>query len=130
MFKRRLLIAFCLFLLVKSNSFATLPRVVINLNGTWDFEQTITAFMPTSFSRKIPVPGLIHLATPRIEEYDKFFKRPDKVNIKMEHNVYDIDYTPKYSWYRKKIIVPNDVKGFEAVLTIKKSQYVTQVFVN
>ena len=127
---KRLLIICCLFLLVKSISFATTPRVVINLNGTWDFEQTTTAFVPANFSRKIPVPGLIHLAVPRIEEYDKFFKRPDKVNAQEQHDVYNIDYTPKYSWYRKKILVPNDVKGWEAVLTIKKSQYVTQIFIN
>src|SRR6266487_3323328 len=115
MFKRRLLIVCCLFLVVKSHSFAASPRIVLNLNGDWDFEQTTTAFMPSSFTRKIPVPGLIHLAVPRIEEYDKFFKRPDKVNAKMEHNVYDIDYTPKYSWYRKKIVVSKDVKDLEAV---------------
>src|SRR5689334_10127297 len=100
--KRRLLIICCLLLFSKSNSFATSPRIVINLNGTWDFEQTKTAFMPANFSRKIPVPGLIHLAVPRIEEYDKFFKRPDKVNATSEHDVYDIDYIPKYSWYRSE----------------------------
>jgi beta-galactosidase len=102
----------------------------ILLNGTWEFEQTRTAFPPSRFSRTIPVPGLIHLATPRIEEYDKFFKRPEKVNAKMEHSVFEIDYIPKYSWYRKKVIIPADAKSLEAVLTIKKSQYVTQVFVN
>ena len=106
------------------------PRVTMDLNGEWQFEQTTTAFIPKNFSRKIPVPGLVHLALPRIAEYDKFFKRPDKVNAKMEHDVYDIDYVPRYSWYRKKIVVSKDVMGMEAVLTIKKSQYVTQVFVN
>ena len=49
---------------------------VISLNGTWEFDQTTDAFPPEKFTRKIPVPGLIHLAEPRIEEYDKFFKRP------------------------------------------------------
>lgn len=100
------------------------------LNGTWEFEQTTTAHPPARFSRTIPVPGLVHLATPRIAEYDKFFKRPEKVAAKMEHSVYEIDYTPRYSWYRKKVRVPADAKGLEAVLTIKKSQYVTQVWVN
>jgi hypothetical protein len=100
------------------------------LNGSWEFEQSTTAFPPARFSRTIPVPGLIHLATPRIEEYDKFFKRPEKVDAKMEHSVYAIDYTPRYSWYRKKVLIPADAKDLEAVLTIKKSQYVTQVFVN
>jgi hypothetical protein len=129
MFKKISLIA-CLLLVIVSHSFAAPPRAVINLNGTWEFEQTTTAFIPKSFSKRIPVPGLIHLASPRIEEYDRFFKRLDKVNAKMEHDLYDIDYTPKYSWYRKKIVVSKDLQNLEAVLTIKKSQYVTQVFVN
>lgn len=100
------------------------------LNGTWEFEQTRSAFAPSRFSRTIPIPGLIHLATPKIEEYNKFFKRPEKVNAKMEHSVYEIDYVPKYNWYRKKLMIPSDAKSHEATLTIKKSQYVTQVFVN
>jgi len=103
---------------------------VINLNGIWDFTQTTNAFAPATFIQKIPVPGLVHLATPKIEEYDKFFKRPEKVNANTDHNVYDIDYTPRYSWYRKKISIPKELSGLEAVLTIRKSQYVTQVFVN
>src|ERR1051325_4356998 len=101
MLKRNLFIVCVLFPVAINCSFAQQPRITIDLNGTWDFEQTTTAFMPGAFSRKIPVPGLIHLASPRIEEYDKFFKRPNKVNAKMEHDVYDIDYTPRYSWYRK-----------------------------
>ena len=130
MLKTQLLIVCCLFLGDASYLAAQPPRVTMNLDGEWEFEQTTTAFIPKNFSRKIPVPGLVHLASPRIEEYDKFFKRPEKVNAKMEHNVYDIDYTPRYSWYRKKIVVSKNVKDLEAVLTIKKSQYVTQVFVN
>src|SRR5688500_11571786 len=125
MFKRLLIV--CLLLTVTSFSFETPPRVVISLNGTWEFEQTTTAFKPGNFSRKITVPGLIHLTLAKIEEYDKIFKRLDKVSAKMEHSVYDIDYTPRYNWYRKKIVVSKDVKDLEAVLTIKKSQYVTQV---
>ena len=129
MFKT-LLVVCSLFLCSINYLLAQSPRVTMDLNGEWQFEQTTTAFIPKTFSRKIPVPGLVHLALPRIAEYDKFFKRPDKVNAKMEHDVYDIDYVPRYSWYRKKIVVSKDVVGMEAVLTIKKSQYVTQVFVN
>ena len=116
MLKTRLLFVCCLFLAGTSHLFAEPPRVIMNLNGDWEFEQTTTAFIPKSFSRKIPVPGLVHLASPRIEEYDKFFKRLDKVNTKMEHNVYDIDYTPRYSWYRKKIVVSKDVNGFACIV--------------
>jgi beta-galactosidase len=105
-------------------------RTVMNLNGTWDFTQTATSLVPVVFTQKIPVPGLVHLAVPKITDYEKFFKRPETVNANTDHSVYDIDYTPMYSWYRKKIFVPKELKGEESVLSIKKSQYVTQVFVN
>ncbi|HLN73387.1 MAG TPA: hypothetical protein VK205_08835 [Prolixibacteraceae bacterium] len=105
-------------------------RTILNLNGTWQFDQTTTAFPPAKFTRTIPVPGLVHLAEPRIDDYDKFFKRADKVEAKEQHNLYNIDYTPRYSWYRKKIFIPKEMQGREGVITIKKSQYVTQVYVN
>jgi hypothetical protein len=105
-------------------------RITLNLNGTWQFDQTTTAFPPAVFTRTIPVPGLIHLATPKIEEYEKFFKRPDRVEAKEQHNLYNLDYTPRYSWYRKSVFIPKEMEGRQGVITIKKSQYVTQVFVN
>jgi len=105
-------------------------RTVINLNGTWQFDQTVNAFPPARFTRTIPVPGLVHLAEPKIEDYYKFFKRPDQVQAKKQHNLYDIDYTPRYSWYRKSIFISRELEGKEGVITIKKSQYVTQVYVN
>lgn len=105
-------------------------RMVINLNGTWQFDQTTTAFPPAQFTRTIPVPGLVHLAEPKIEDYDKFFKRADKVELKDQHNLYNIDYTPRYSWYRKSVFIPKEMEGREAVISVKKSQYVTQIYVN
>lgn len=105
-------------------------RMVLDLNGEWDFEQTADAFPPTNFSRKCPVPGLIHLARPRIDQYDVFFNRPERTVSDQSHNLMNMDYEPKYSWYKRKIRVPAAMDQKEAVLTIKKSQYVTQVFVN
>jgi beta-galactosidase len=115
-----------------SNNLMSQPETgrVIDLNGDWDFEQTVEAFPPGKFTRKCPVPGLIHLAEPKIEDYDKFFKKPDNVELKESHNLYNINYTPRYSWYRKKLIIPSDLAGKEAVITIKKSQYVTEVYIN
>src|SRR5665647_1817782 len=65
-----------------ANSANNRGRTVINLNGTWQFDQTVNAFPPAKFTRTIPVPGLVHLAEPKIEDYDKFFKRADKVVAK------------------------------------------------
>lgn len=125
MFKNYIIFALC---------FATLhvsaQQDTINLNGIWDFDQTENAFLPKKFKRKIPVPGLIHLAKPRIDDYDKFFKRPESVSLKKSHNLENIDYTPKYSWYKKSVVIPANMHGKEVVLTIKKAQYVTQVYIN
>jgi len=105
-------------------------RTVIDLNGTWEFDQTLTAFPPEKFTRTIPVPGLVHLAEPKIEEYDKFFKRPDRAEAKEQFDLYNLDYTPRYSWYRRKIFIPEELKNKEGMITLKKSQYVTQVYIN
>ena len=103
---------------------------IINLNGQWDFDQTTEAFPPQKFTRKCPVPGLIHLAEPKIESYDKLFKRPDQVLADEAYDYRKLDYIPKYSWYKKVIYIPSDLQGTEAMLTILKSQYVTQIYVN
>jgi hypothetical protein len=105
-------------------------RIVINLNGTWQFDQTVNAFPPTKFTRTIPVPGLVHLASPKIDDYDKFFKRADRVEAKAQHNLYNIDYLPRYSWYKQSVFIGKELEGKESMITIKKSQYVTQVYVN
>lgn len=102
----------------------------INLNGIWQFEQTANAFPPATYGKTIPVPGLIHLATPRVEHYDKLFKGPHSNRNEIEHNPLDISYAPKYSWYRRIVDISADLKGSEAVLIIKKSQFVTRVYVN
>jgi hypothetical protein len=113
-----------------ANGANDVSRTTISLNGTWQFDQTPFAFPPMHFTRTIPVPGLVHLATPKIDDYDKFFKRADKVEAKDQHNLYNIDYTPRYSWYLRNVNIPKELEGKEAVITIKKSQYVTQVYVN
>jgi beta-galactosidase len=123
-------IAVLAFFLIMPEITAYDPRTVISLNGMWEFDQTTDAFPPAKFTRKIRVPGLITLAEPRIGDYDKFFKRPGQVVAKDQHSLYDIDYTPRYSWYRKTVYVDRDLEGSEAVITLRKSQYVTQVFVN
>jgi beta-galactosidase len=90
-------------------------RRTIDLNGTWDFEQTETAFPPKEFTRTIPVPGLVHLAEPKIEQFDKLLTK---------------EYEPRYNWYRRRFGVPAGLEGTQAVLSILKSKYVTHVYVN
>ncbi|MCF6332171.1 MAG: hypothetical protein L3J11_02715 [Draconibacterium sp.] len=119
-----------LFLLIPALSFAQKEGTIINLNGQWDFKQTTTAFPPQKFTRKCPVPGLIHLAEPKIEAYDKLFKRPDQVLADDAYDYRNLDYEPKYSWYKKVLTIPEELNGQEAMISILKSKYVTQVYIN
>lgn len=105
-------------------------RTVVDLNGIWQFDRTEKAFPPKNFRRTIPVPGLIHLATPKIDDYSIWFKKPEKVIAKQTHSVYDINYVPKYNWYRKLVLIDKKHEGAKVLLRIKKSQYVTQVYIN
>jgi hypothetical protein len=128
--KWKLLVTFCCwssFLFAQGDG-----RTVIPLNGEWDFDQTQTAFPPAKYTRKIPVPGLVHLAKPRIAEYDKFFQRPDKITELVENYnfIENMDYTPMYNWYRRKIKIDRQLSDRQLFLTVKKSQYVTMVYVN
>lgn len=105
-------------------------RTTISLNGEWDFDQTELAFPPRKYTRKIPVPGLVHLARPKISQYEKFFKKPDGVELVEQSNFLERDYTPMYNWYKRKVFIDEKFKDEQLFLTIKKSQYVTRVFVN
>ena len=105
-------------------------RTTISLNGEWDFDQTELAFHPRKYTRKIPVPGLVHLARPKISQYEKFFKKPDGVELVEQFNFLERDYTPMYNWYKRKVFIDEKFKDEQLFLTIKKSQYVTRVFVN
>lgn len=87
----------------------------MNLNGSWEFEQTETAYPPEKFTRTIQVPGLIDLAEPEIEQHEKYFSGTQE---------------PRYSWYRLKFRISPDKKGKFAVLNILKSRFGTQVILN
>ena len=105
-------------------------RTVISLNGEWEFDQTEQAFPPKKYTRKIPVPGLIHLATPHVSQYEKFFKKPTDPELTEQFNFLDRDYTPMYNWYKKSVFIDKQLQESQLTLTIKKSQYTTHVYIN
>ena len=127
---KQVFIYILLWIPILGNSVPPDERTEINLNGIWQFDQTTNAFPPAKFTRTIPVPGLIHLAEPKIDDYNKFLKSSVNVDAKNRRQIYDLDYTPRYSWYYKSIFIPKELEVKEAMITIKKSQYVTQVYVN
>ncbi len=105
-------------------------RVTLALNGTWEFDQTRDAFPPRQFTRRITVPGLIHMAEPKVDQYDIFFAKPEKVESVGEHDLSKLHYEPRYSWYRRTVMLPEQLRDRHAVISLLKSQYVTQVYVN
>ncbi len=119
---------FLLFLFTHS-LFSQGERKTIDLNGIWDFDQTYDAFPPKQFTRKCPVPGLIHLAEPKVEDYDKFFRKAT-LNETIKSGIVEPDYTPKYSWYKKSLFIPTKYDGHESYISLKKSKYVTHIYVN
>lgn len=125
---KKLFFVLCCFL--SSFAWADEGRITILLNGEWDFDQTELAFPPQKFTRKIPVPGLVHLARPKISQYEKFFKKPDGVELVEQSNFLERDYMPMYNWYKRNVFIDDKLKGEQLFLTIKKSQYVTRAFVN
>ncbi len=127
--RKQPLLILCL-LLLTLQAVAGPVRDTLMLNGTWQFDQTEKAFPPARFTRTIPVPGLIHLAEPKIVDYDVFFRKPEGVAFVEQHNVENQNYTPKYSWYRRTFTVSKQQEQAQAVLTIRKSQYVTRLFIN
>ena len=118
-----------LFLFALIESAAQRPDT-LNLNGRWKFDQTENAFPPSKFTRKIPVPGLISMAEPKVSQYDALFRKPDKAVFSSAHNLENLQYKPMYNWYFRKVRIGAARKGMNAVLTIQKSMFVTRVWVN
>ena len=100
-----------LVLVLFSPSLFSSGRVTTNLNGIWDFEQTEDAFPPQKFTRTIPVPGFVHLAHPPIDQYENLYAKSKNAEFKTDHKVLDLQYDPKYNWYRKIINVPQALDG-------------------
>ncbi len=88
---------------------------VLSLNGTAEFEQTTTAFPPEKFTRTIPVPGLIDLAVPKIDQYDLYFSGR---------------HQPRYNWYRFTFHISEENQGKYAILKLLKARYNTQIIIN
>lgn len=120
----------CVWVVLCLSSIIFADRTTIDLNGTWQFEQTENDFPPENFTRTIAVPGLIHMARPRIDQYDKLFHIDLENTSGASGNPYESPYRPRTNWYRRIVHVDNTLQGQQATLTIAKSKYVTDVYVN
>lgn len=110
-------------ILIASNCFA--QRTEISLNGSWQITKTdISAGLPSNYSSTVPVPGLIDMAKPVLDEPYKgtFVKNLGNGNSSYMYNnsVY---------WYRRTFSLQNIPAGI-IQLKLNKSMFHTRVFVN
>jgi hypothetical protein len=87
------------------------PRRVINLDGTWEITEGSMDLMPESFGHKVPVPGLVDMASPAFDEVGKKSKKRQAF------------------WYRRTFSVEGKIPDV-AILKIHKAKYGTKVFLN
>jgi hypothetical protein len=86
-------------------------RLIIDLNGTWEITEGGMDSVPTTFGRKVPVPGLVDMARPAFEDIGK--KSPRRQAF----------------WYRRTFTLDKAVPNV-AILKIHKAKYGTKVFLN
>jgi len=84
-------------------------RKVINLNGTWEVEQGGMDSVPTEFSHKVAVPGLVDMAEPAFAEVGKKSEKREAF------------------WYRRTFKVKGEIPAV-AILKIHKAKYGTKVW--
>jgi len=87
------------------------PRRVISLDGTWDIAEGGMDSVPDKFAGKVPVPGLVDMATLSFEEVGKKSERR------------------QVFWYRRKFAVEGQIPAV-AILKIHKAKYGTKVWLN
>lgn len=102
---------FLILLILGSCSISDNNRQEISLNGTWELTKTDNhSDIPSVFESKVPVPGLIDMAEPAIENQDTLY----------ENTTY---------WYRTKFKL-NHTKSKNVKLKINKAKYSTRVYLN
>ncbi|MCB0660652.1 MAG: hypothetical protein KDC04_06935, partial [Saprospiraceae bacterium] len=84
--------------------------IKLKLNGKVPFEQTLNSFPPKTFTKIASIPGLIDTAVPAIDQLESY---------------YTGTYSPKYSWYKFEMMIPDSRCNSFAILKILKASYGT-----
>ncbi len=118
-------------------------RTILSLNGTWEIDDSVSAdVIPSSFSHKVDVPGLIHSSTPPFPDVDEFdggaWIRELRQNEIEEHlhvgEIPTIDLSRftaqerRYFWYRTTFVAPSTRQL--ARLRVNKAQFGAAVWLN
>jgi hypothetical protein len=99
-------------------------RTVLSLDGTWEIAEGCLAEPPSNFDRRVPVPGLVDLATPP-------FDSPGSTVPPAERRQRRRPADPRREafWYRRTFTVDGAVPPV-ARLKINKACYGTKVILN
>jgi hypothetical protein len=116
-------------------------RTTLILDGTWNIEDsTEPDLIPSSFGHVVPVPGLVHSATPAFADVDEYqtkqllssltyYDRYSQADYDKLGNILGIAHQARsYFWYRRSFQAPprRDV----AILKVNKAQFGTVVYLN
>lgn len=96
-------------------------RRVLSLDGTWQIAEGGMDVMPTEFSRTVPVPGLVDMATPAFVEPGPKVAKRDAIPQK--------DPRRDAFWYRRVFTVEGPIPE-NATLKVAKAMFGTRVFLN
>ena len=124
--------------LAYASSLVAADRTIIRLDGDWQIADSISAAaMPQAFPARVPVPGLVHLATPAFQDVDLFDGRefieasirekklPESARVVTAGIPRQIR---NYFWYQRTFQV--DKLRAWALLRVGKAQFGTAVWVN
>ncbi len=116
-------------------------RVNVSLNGEWQIEEGVAADGPPRFyTHVVPVPGLVHSATPVFKGVDEYQSRELLVNLVGKGLYNRTDYERlgnaagvshqdrNYFWYHRQFRLP--ARRTVAVLKISKAQFGVAVYLN
>ena len=113
-------------------------RIALPLDGEWEIEDGVEPeSLPNTFGHTVPVPGLVHSATPAFLLVDQYEFREHILNM-IRRGLYPpsedtgvLGRTPQkrnYFWYRQRFRAP--AKKALALLNINKAQFGTAVWLN
>ncbi len=119
----RLMLGFVPVLAV-STALADSSRTVVSLDGQWEIAEGGMEQPPARFDRRVPVPGLVDLATPP-------FESPGSTVPQAERRQWKRPADPRREafWYRRTFTLQGPVPEV-ARLKVNKARYGTKVFLN
>ena len=136
------LLSFLTILILLNCNFLTAQRQEISLNGIWQISKTnLKANIPTKFTSKTAVPGLVDMAIPAIDTVPAVFNKELDLTVAATNSVSNTEalesiasnnswyYNNSLYWYKREISV-NAKKNDVVLLKINKAMYHTKVYVN